>query len=161
MKYFKINISFSLHSGAEAKHGVEFRQSRHTHTKPPEFGLGSLCLPCCVWNRAWSYFFLLISLIMKSLRNNEWLLNFPQKLYWTRILTFNISFKSSSLNLHFTTSNIFIIYNSIPILQNSKVTLVCLCSNQNQTADPIVLKFHTEILETLGMDISNFFFSYL
>ena len=69
-----------------------------------------------------SYFIAIcyIFFIMKLFRNNEWLLNHShnyiqdfkhKKCHWTTILTFNISFTSLSSNLHFTTTNIFIISN--------------------------------------------------
>ena len=61
MKYlFKFIFPF-LRSGVKAKCGVEFRYSCNESGERSILTLGSLCLPCCVRDRAWSWFYDFIS----------------------------------------------------------------------------------------------------
>ena len=46
----------------------------------------------------------------------------------------------------------------ISIIKSNVTLSVCLCSNQGQTVDPIMIKFHIKILEGLGMIIGYFLF---
>ena len=76
MKYLFTFIFSFLSSGVEAKRGVEFCHSTPNASRIRQkvgnersvLTLDSLCLPCCVRDTAWSYFFLLNASFKKQFK---------------------------------------------------------------------------------------------